>query len=200
MSTIIICEQCGDARNAAYKNTKYCVRCALLRDLTFVGTRSYGCELCDRDYAPVALRDPHCGDHAIGCGKYLPCAICQAEGDSDADGYFELHRAGLPVCVRCVRDPARRQTVIRALRRGQAAAREKNGLAVRVVRERATQKRRPSWSCPAILATTPEARARKAALLLSAPKNVGEGNIPWLQRLIAEGVIDEHGNPTPKEA
>lgn len=118
MATTITCAECGDTRTAAFKNTKYCVKCALLRDLTFVGDRTYKCDDCKAEFAPLARRDPYCGNCAFGCGKFEDCVGCA--------GTAELHRPGVPLCTRCLRDPKQRRKIIRALRGGQQERRIAN--------------------------------------------------------------------------
>lgn len=190
MATIINCEQCGEERRAAYKNTKLCIKCALLRDINFVGDRLFTCRQCDEKYAPVALRDPECGGCSIGCGKYLPCTMCGIDPDfSDEDGYYELHRAGVPLCVRCVRDPAKRQRLIRMLRKGQAQRAEANGLGGQQRRTAAPQPRRPAAAVFAEYPFDMPSNGFMIDLKRTHPKKQGTPNHVYLTGLLEAGVL-----------
>lgn len=113
MGQDIICEDCGAKRsNAAYKNTRYCKSCRLLRDLVFLDDTTRPCKGCRRMYAPTQRRDAYCGECCFGSVDEGRCAFCKLEN-------AELYRAGVAVCVKCVRDPRLRRSVVAALKKGQ---------------------------------------------------------------------------------
>jgi len=119
----ITCADCSALRrNAAYSNTRYCVSCRLLRDLSFIKDQVRTCSraACSRRFAPVSRRDSYCGPCGFGSPDEGHCWYCKND-------HAELHRAGLAVCVNCIRDPAKRITILGALRRGQADRRLQNG-------------------------------------------------------------------------
>lgn len=116
----ITCEDCStERRNAAYSNTRYCKSCRLLRDLLFVDDATRPCKDCRKVYAPVSRRDTRCGGCNYGSVHTGRCAFCKLE---DA----ELHRAGIPVCLKCIRLPTLRRSIIAGLRKGQAERRQAN--------------------------------------------------------------------------
>lgn len=117
----ITCEDCSTKRsNPRYKNTRYCKSCRLLRDLIYVEMEQRPCDHCKQQFAPVSRRDTLCGTCNYGSSYFGTCAFCKLE-------HAELHRAGIPVCVKCVRVPALRRGVIAGLRRGQGERRTTNG-------------------------------------------------------------------------
>lgn len=116
----IKCEACSAKRsNVQYKNTKFCHPCRMLRDLVFVGLLTRKCGGCAKSFAPVVRRDPLCGKCHYGNIYQGTCVMC---GGEDVD----LHRPGVAVCVKCVRDPDARGRVVAALRKGQKSRRLEN--------------------------------------------------------------------------
>jgi hypothetical protein len=112
MARTITCEDCGAQRlNARYKNTRYCKSCRLLRDLVFLDETQRPCSHCKSTFAPTSTKDTLCGTCNYGSVYSGPCAFCKEDA--------ELHRQGIPVCVRCIRSPALRRTIISGLKRGQ---------------------------------------------------------------------------------
>ena len=118
----IRCAECGEARRTRRSNTKYCVRCKVLRDLRFVRNRTYTCRTagCSQRFVPLEMSDSHCPAHATGSGTFADCPFCSTTS--------ELHRVDFPVCLTCLRDPAQRQRIIDSLQRGQHQRRQKNGV------------------------------------------------------------------------
>lgn len=109
----ITCHDCGTRRlNPRFKNTRYCRSCRLLRDLLYVSDEQRPCADCRRPFAPVDRKDTLCGTCNYGSIYEGHCALCRR---SDV----ELHRPDIAACVKCVRDPAKRKTIIAGLRRGQ---------------------------------------------------------------------------------
>lgn len=120
MPYAITCADCGAKRsNAQYKNTRYCHACRMLRDLVFVEDSTRKCVSCSTVFAPVTRRDSLCGTCNYGSIYTGACKFCH---EPDA----ELQRSGVAVCVKCVRDPKRRPTVVEGLKIGQRARRKAN--------------------------------------------------------------------------
>lgn len=120
MGKDIICKDCSAIRsNPAYKNTRYCKSCRLLRDLDFVGELTRDCKNCRRSYAPTSRRDSYCGPCGFGSIDEGRCVFCSSE-------HAELYRAGISVCCTCVRAPEKRRSVIAALKKGQRQRRATN--------------------------------------------------------------------------
>ncbi len=109
----ITCEDCGTTRsNVAYANTRYCESCRLLRNLLFVGERTYQCAECKADFAPIARGDRWCGGCALGSNQAGDCALCKGEE-------AERLRPSIAVCKGCARAPKQRVRLVKALRKGQ---------------------------------------------------------------------------------
>lgn len=120
MGIEITCEDCGQKRsNAQYKNTRYCMACRLLRDLIFLDDRTRPCKSCRKVFAPVSRRDGLCGKCNYGSIDEGLCKLCKNE-------HAELYRRGIAVCVKCVRDPKQRPTVIAGLKIGLKERRTAN--------------------------------------------------------------------------
>ncbi len=110
----ITCQDCGAARrDVAYKTTRYCESCRLLRNLLFIGERTYQCTECKDNFAPIARGDRYCGECSLGSNRMGECALCGAASS-------ELLRPSIAVCTRCARDPKQRVRLVKALRKGQA--------------------------------------------------------------------------------
>lgn len=113
MPRSIKCEDCGTRReNVRYANTRYCKSCRLLRDLLYVETEQRPCDACKQRFAPVSRKDTLCGRCNYGSIYAGHCFLCKQDE-------AELHRDGIPVCVKCIRDPANRGRIIGGLRKGQ---------------------------------------------------------------------------------
>lgn len=113
----ITCADCRTKRsNPRFRNTRYCRACRLLRDLIYVAAEQRPCADCARPFAPTDRKDTLCGACHYGSVYEGHCAICLTDA--------ELHRPDIAVCIRCVRDPAKRKTIIAGLRRGQAERKE----------------------------------------------------------------------------
>jgi hypothetical protein len=114
----ITCEGCTAPYLTSRKNTKYCPTCRLITDLKFIANTVRKCWLCKAPFAPIAFKDPACGECAYhptrpGSG---PCAYCQTEG--------RYAVAGVLVCNTCIRNPKLREKLIKALTLKQRARRE----------------------------------------------------------------------------
>lgn len=117
----ITCQACGaERRNVQYKTTRYCESCALLRDLEYLGERTYNCTAagCSLEFAPVRRGDRWCGECSFS-NVIGECVLCQSAS-------VELHRQTIPVCLRCLRSPEQRAFLVKALRRGQRERRTAN--------------------------------------------------------------------------
>lgn len=120
MGKDIICEDCGATRrNPAYKNTRYCKSCRLLRDLVYIDDATRPCKSCRRSYAPVSRRDTLCGKCNYGSVDEGLCHFCKSE-------HAELYRPGIGVCCSCVRAPRLRPSIVAALKKGQRERRLTN--------------------------------------------------------------------------
>jgi hypothetical protein len=122
MGFSITCDDCGHKRsNAQYKNTKFCHQCRMLRDLLFAGLATRKCSdaACSKTFAPVVRRDALCGDCHFGNIYAGDCKFCHRAN-------VDLHRPGIAVCVRCVRDPKQRKGIVEGLKKGQRARRAAN--------------------------------------------------------------------------
>ncbi len=119
--TNITCKDCGTLRrNVQYKNTLTCESCRLLRDLEWIADRTHNCTAagCNHVFAPARRGDRWCGECSFS-NVAGTCVLCKTE---DA----ELYRPSIPVCLRCVKSPDQRTTLVQALRRGRAARKEAN--------------------------------------------------------------------------
>lgn len=120
MPATITCEDCGAKRlNPRFKNTRYCNSDRLLRDLLYVGDEQRPCRECKRPFAPVSRKDTLCGTCNYGSVYEGTCAFCKRSN-------AELHRPGIPVCVKCVRLPSLRGQIVAGLRKGQRERRQAN--------------------------------------------------------------------------
>ncbi len=109
----ITCQDCGAARqDVAYKNTRYCESCRLLRNLLFIGERTYQCAECTNDFAPIARGDRWCGHCALGSNRKGECVLCSSASS-------ERLRPSISVCKACARDPKQRVRLVKGLRKGQ---------------------------------------------------------------------------------
>lgn len=110
----ITCADCGHFRRARNRNTKYCHKCRLLRNLEYHSNTVRLCSHCKAEFAPIDVKDPCCGEHTLGYSTLRgDCRYCNAENAF-------LARPDVPVCLSCVRKPTLRARLINALQRGQA--------------------------------------------------------------------------------
>lgn len=117
---IIDCEDCGAPRLTKYKNTKYCEICRLLRNLRFVGERTNKCPVDGSVFAPTnrnQLVSLHCDPYSPATQVKGTCGICHKE-DS------RLYGEHVSVCVDCMDDPKKRQTIYGQLLLKQKAIKE----------------------------------------------------------------------------
>jgi NAD-dependent SIR2 family protein deacetylase len=70
-------------------------------------------------YAPTSRRDSYCGTCCYGSVDEGQCVKCKTDNS-------ELYRKGIPVCVKCVRDPKLRPDIVAGLKKGQRQRREAN--------------------------------------------------------------------------
>lgn len=114
-SRTIICEGCDQPYETARHNTKRCARCALLRNLEFLGTRSTRtCDVGRETFAPLERGDTTCASCVYQPKKFgeATCLYCQNQ---------RLRvRPGVDVCHWCARDPKLRGRFIHGLKLGQA--------------------------------------------------------------------------------
>ncbi len=115
----IRCLDCGNERHNTPRNTKFCKRCRLLRDVAYWVKRFKQCRGCGKAFAPLSRPDNLCSSCDPGIhGQEVDCKLCQTRG-------LRLI-AGIPVCARCLRDPKCRQTLFDALLKGQRQDKERN--------------------------------------------------------------------------
>lgn len=119
----LTCADCGGPHEVSRSDAKYCPACRLLRRLehaTSSRRRSTRCRACNRLFRRYHARDTancgHCQERTMAKPRTKSCALC-----SRATAGVE----GVPVCLACIKDPDGQPKVIRALRKGQAARREK---------------------------------------------------------------------------
>lgn len=118
----ITCRDCGNQRHRVPKNTRYCKRCRMLRDIDYWRRRVRTCS-CGNKFAPLDRLDRHCSTCDPGLRAHAgPCVL--ATRDNPHEGRY-VHPA-LPVCASCARDPKQRQRMIAALELGQANRRKAN--------------------------------------------------------------------------
>jgi hypothetical protein len=105
----ILCAECQAPTPAVRKNTKYCRLCRLIKNIKFITTGTRKCWICDVTFAPLDRSDVLCGtcddhpSHSI-TGS---CRLCNTERT--------LHSDEVRVCWVCLKDPAQRPLVLRAL-------------------------------------------------------------------------------------
>jgi len=115
----ITCSDCGNERRDVPRNTRYCKRCRLLRDIAYWVTRFKACRGCGKAFAPLSRPDNRCTACNPGIhGQEVDCKLCKRR---------DLRLiAGIPVCAGCLRDPKRRQDLFDALLKGQKQDKERN--------------------------------------------------------------------------
>lgn len=112
----ITCKDCGAERTRCPKNTKYCKPCRLLRDIAYWEHERRTCLECRATFAPLGRTDYHCSACRPGIhGREVSCAFGHTGG---------LVLTGIPVCAACLRAPAKRASLMAALKRGQAQRRQ----------------------------------------------------------------------------
>lgn len=117
----IICRDCGDERHRVPRNTLYCKRCRVLRNIDYWRKTTRRCADCDAPFAPLDRNDNWCSKCNPGLQAHRgPCALARGEHEG-------LYVTGsVPICADCMRDPAQRRFLISALSKGQAKRRAAN--------------------------------------------------------------------------
>lgn len=107
---VIHCTDCGAPRVTARRNTKYCYLCRLLRNIIFVGTRTFKCSVCEKRLQPCDRNQDLCCE----CNPYLPGSV---QGDCKLCGREDVRLLGdtIAVCDRCANDPKMRSKLKAAL-------------------------------------------------------------------------------------
>jgi hypothetical protein len=121
----ITCQDCGATYLTIRKNTKFCGRCRLLKDLLYLRETTKGCWLCKKEFAPLDTKDDACADCtylAQGHGE-AECVYCQ-------ETKLQV-RADVPICHHCAREPGdKRKMVVRSLQLGLKNRLEQNKVEV----------------------------------------------------------------------
>ncbi len=115
MAHTISCRDCGHPRAARNRNTRYCHRCRLLRNVEFFrhAHSHRKCRACEKSFAPVDRADEFCGDCELGYSTMRgECLLCK-----EASTY--LVRPEVRVCKSCAREPTLRNKLIHSLQLGQ---------------------------------------------------------------------------------
>lgn len=130
MACQIRCRDCGDERTTLYRNTRYCMSCRLLRDLTWLDVseqRPCRANSCNAAFLPVSRKDLYCGECAGGMvGTHGRCSFCKTDP-------APLHR-GMAVCASCVRDAGERPRIMAGLRKGQAKRKKQHAVELAAAR------------------------------------------------------------------
>lgn len=108
----INCATCGAPRKTRQPHTKYCVVCALVRDLMYVAQNAITatCLLCERDFLPLKRGERLCGkcyEVVASDSTRGECVLCGRER--------KLLRDEIRACHRCARAPKHRADLIRKL-------------------------------------------------------------------------------------
>ncbi len=124
----IRCEDCGAEYMTRQPNTKYCSRCRLLRNLSFLleaGNRTKDCALCEREFLPVARDAAMCRTcaHEMNLagknkGKCISCATEDAP----------LYASDIPFCMSCLYREDKRERLLKMLMKGRRDRRAENGV------------------------------------------------------------------------
>lgn len=114
---LIHCSDCGWPRLTARRNTKYCYVCRLERNLAFIGDRMFKCIDCGNRRNQVIRNEEMCKvcdtfstpENVVG-----QCGVC---------GEHEQRLLGdtVHICVKCIHDPAKRETIRVQLKRKREA-------------------------------------------------------------------------------
>jgi len=119
--TTIACQECGAPYKTIRSNTKYCRVCQLVRDMSYAYGRTKTCLICDKEYAPLAVKDPpFCGEHSPwGKRGHVEgtCAVSGVEGT--------LLHEDVRISLAVATDPEKRDLIIRALAKKQEENRKK---------------------------------------------------------------------------
>lgn len=122
----LTCADCGSSEHEVSRSdAKYCPSCKLLRALLHASKKyrwPRKCRACDTPFLPLNPRDQsHCGtcSSTYATTPAGHCLLCR-------DRSAPLHHASVAVCVRCVKDPEQRSSIVRALREGKRVRRKTN--------------------------------------------------------------------------
>lgn len=119
----LTCIECGTPATASRKDAKQCKSCRLLKILVYTAgrfKRAKRCRACDAKFIPLHVKDlALCGEcqDPHHSSTEARCAICHET---------RPQTEGISACLSCVKDPAARQKVIAALKRGQRERREEH--------------------------------------------------------------------------
>lgn len=113
----IECEKCGAIRTSRAKNTKYCRVCSLLRQVEYYSRAERKClaEGCGNEYMPLQRSDKMCGKcyESTSTKVFLgECSFCNREN-------VPLEDPNITVCYPCMKSPATRRLLIKALQEKQ---------------------------------------------------------------------------------
>ena len=120
----IICQDCGDERKRCPKNTLYCKKCRVLREITYWRLKTRYCRGCKAKFAPLERPDFYCSKCDPGLDHLdRPCALVKvnATPHNGPPTYPQI-----PVCAKCMRDPKKRPHLIIALTNGRNDRRKAN--------------------------------------------------------------------------
>lgn len=122
---IITCQDCSAPYKTIRKNTKFCGRCRLLKDLLYLRETTKECWLCKKEFAPLDTKDDACADCTY---------LAQGHGDAECVYCHETKlqvRADVPICHHCAREPGdKRKRVVRSLQLGLKARLAQNKVEV----------------------------------------------------------------------
>lgn len=117
----IICEDCGKLRETAQSNTRFCRVCRLLKNLTWLKSRTAKCLVCECRFAPLernAYLCPKCDPAERKDPPVGNCALCDTEG--------ELVDTDVHVCMGCATSIDKRPIFHAALIKKVKAQKEAN--------------------------------------------------------------------------
>lgn len=112
----LTCVDCGTAAQASRKDAKLCKSCRFLKVLAAASKhakRSFTCRMCKAKFLPIQR-----GDYAL-CGDCCTAKHGTPEAACVVCAEVRPTTEGLAVCRPCVKDPAIRPRVVKALRKGR---------------------------------------------------------------------------------
>jgi hypothetical protein len=112
-TTIISCEECTEPYETTRPNTKFCSRCRLSKDVTFIDDHTVKCWQCEKVFAPIERGEKTCGECCYQPKKHgeTTCVFCK-------NTRLRV-RANVECCHECARNPKLRGKLIASLRNAQ---------------------------------------------------------------------------------